>query len=229
MQNRGPGLAEFVNELKLADDQKEKVKEIFAKEKEALDQWTKDNEKAFEALRTEMQNAPRGDQNAMRTLMEKRQKLMDTQKPIQDKTVLDLGNVLTFDQMQQVKEFLEIQAMGPQAMQLMATLKKCDLTADQKVRVMSMLKETNEKAQAARTAAMNNPPPANTAADNNANNRRGPGGGAGGQAFQVWRTLEEDIQNNVLTTEQKAKFAEQQRANRPQGGQGGGRGNRGGN
>jgi len=221
--NRGMTLAEYVTAMKLTDDQKDPVKEIFNKEKEAHDQWDKDNATAVQNLRDKMQQAGQ-DRTARQAAMDDMQKLMERRnKPIQDDTIMKLGNVLTGEQMAQVKQFVELQAMSPQAAQLMATLEKVDLTDDQKSKVMSMIKETNEKAQAdrtARTAAGGAPanPPA-----------------AGQRPANPWQTLQDDISNNVLTTEQKAKFAELQRTNRPQppaggaGGAGGGnRGNRGG-
>jgi len=231
LKRNDASLATFVNGLKLADDQKERVKEIFDKEKEAYAAWDKDNaqtvqdlDKASQELRTSMrpQQGQQVDQatrqanfDKMRENQEKVQKLAERRnKPIQDDTLMKLGNVLTAEQMDQVRQFVELQTMGPQAVQLMATLDKCDLDASQRARVMSMMKDTNEKAQAQRTAM--------------GQGGQGQGQGQGGQRpANVWQTLRDDIQNNVLTTEQKAKFAEQQRANAPNNNNNANNGNRG--
>ncbi|MCL2701757.1 MAG: DUF3826 domain-containing protein [Phycisphaerae bacterium] len=215
MNNRGPALAEFVNGLKLTDEQKEKVKGVFDKEKEAFDAWDKDNATALKDVQDKMQKA-RDDRNrdAMLSAFEDMRILMDGRnKPIQDETMKKLADVLTAEQMDQVKARVELQAAGPQAVQLMGMLDKLDLQDYQKTRIKDMVKDTREKA--ARET-----------------DRRAAG--------QLWQTLSDDIEKNILTSEQASKFAELKKeaeANRPQpgnrgqGGQGGGNrggGNRGG-
>lgn len=188
---RGLELFQGVN---LTDEQKAKIKPLMESFREANKKWETDNADALKAARAKIQAAREAkDEAAMKAALEDLRKLNETRKPLMEKLIADLKDILTPEQIAKVKANVAAVRAEAAPVRPMAMLERVGATAEQKAKAKAILAAAEQKMKAAETPEAKR---------------------------EILKAAMDDIRNNVLTAEQRAKLEQMRKeaANRPNAG-----------
>jgi Spy/CpxP family protein refolding chaperone len=132
--------------LQLNQDQRSQVREILETQRQALENWRKENTPTLHDLRGKLKNLRgSGDREKAQGLREELQKLMESRKALHDSLMQRLSGVLNAEQMSRVKAAVA-QRVRQAWDRALANLRRLELTDAQKQKISQIVEEAKAKA-----------------------------------------------------------------------------------
>lgn len=145
--------------LELTEEQNQQVREIMKSQRQAVQNWRKENEGKMRQLRQKLREAKKdGNDEAAADIKAEMEKLATSRKELHENLMKRLGDVLNEKQMDKVRQWFK-QAQGKCKDKMRASNKprikqmmdKLDLTDEQKSKMKDIHAETRKKLEAAET------------------------------------------------------------------------------
>ncbi|MHC4562604.1 MAG: hypothetical protein ACYS8X_07520 [Planctomycetota bacterium] len=148
---RGARLAEGIKKLDLPAETEEQVLGILKTHRQAAENWRSEHGEEFKELREAMRAAKEaGDTDKLAELREQAEKLMAGRKELHEQLMSQLDDVLTDEQMADVKKlFRPRKGRGHRGPGMF--LRGLDLSDEQQAQVKAILSEAEQQAEAAET------------------------------------------------------------------------------
>ncbi len=152
-------LERMLKELNLTEDQQKQVQQILDTRQQALRNWRKENGLALKDRQKQFQDAKKsGDEDKIKAARQEVEKIEQSRKALHENVIKQLKDVLTPDQLEKARKFLD-QARDPsredqprqglRAPRVIEGLMALDLTEDQRTQARKISDEARKKADAA--------------------------------------------------------------------------------
>jgi Spy/CpxP family protein refolding chaperone len=147
-------LERLLKDLNLTEDQQKQVRQIMDTQRQAMENWRKENQAALKDLQKQLEDAKEsGDKDKIKTARQEIEKIEQSRKALHENLIKQLKDVLTPDQLEKARKFLEqgreqFREEHP-ALRMLEGLKALDLTEEQKTQARAILDQARKKTDAA--------------------------------------------------------------------------------
>jgi Spy/CpxP family protein refolding chaperone len=152
----GPGgdqarpLERILKELNLTEDQQTQVQQIMSTQQQAQKNWRNENQAALKDLQKQLQDAKEsGDKDKIKATGQAIEKIEQSRKALHENVMKHLKDVLTPDQLEKPRKFLEQAREDRPGLRMLEGLRALGLTEGQKTQARAIFDEARKKADAA--------------------------------------------------------------------------------
>lgn len=147
-------LERILKELNLTEDQQKQVQQIMSTQRQAMENWRKENQAALKDLQKQLQDAKdSGDKDKIKADSLAIEKLDQSRKAVRENVMKQLKDVLTPDQLEKARKIMQEGRQQARedhpGLRMLEGLKALDLTDDQKTQARAIFDDARKKADAA--------------------------------------------------------------------------------
>ena len=147
-------LDRMLRELNLTEDQQKQVRQIMDTQRQAVENWRKENQATLKDLQKQLEDAREsGDKDKIKAARQGIEKVEQSRKALHENLIKQLKDALTPEQLEKAKKFLEqareqFREEHP-GLRMLEGLKALDLTEEQKTQARDIFEQARKKADAA--------------------------------------------------------------------------------
>ncbi|RPI62062.1 MAG: DUF3826 domain-containing protein, partial [Planctomycetaceae bacterium] len=138
----------LVKELALTEDKQKQVSQIFDTQKQAVENWQKENGDKLKDIQKQIADAKQaGDKDKLKDLQQQRAKLVESRVALHENLMKQLGDVLTPEQLAKAKTILGQAA--DKVVDVMGAIHQLNLSDDQKNKITEIMDKARADAEKA--------------------------------------------------------------------------------